>query len=78
MIVHINIVDRVIFNPCNFRPSTFANSFTLLEFAPTQMCLKRDIMRRGIRPVLNSLVDNEGESGENKMGAYISSTVYIQ
>lgn len=42
-----------------------------LEFTQTQLCLQliEDI---GIRPVLNSTVNNEDERGENKSGANIS------
>lgn len=43
-----------------------------LEFAQTLLCLRRDNLRIGIHPVLNSSVDNEGKMGQNIPGANIS------
>ena len=37
---------------------------TCLEFARTKLCLKEVIRDFGIRPVLNSPADDEGERGE--------------
>lgn len=52
----------VIFAQCNFRPSTIANISPRFELAQAQLhsCFKRAIIEDiGIRPVLNSLADNE-------------------
>lgn len=63
-------VNRVIFAPRNFRPSTFENNFAL-EFARTQMCLKRDIVRHWNSPSLKLARRQGGRKGENKTRANI-------
>ena len=66
-------VYRVIFAPYYFRPSTLANGFALLKFTNTiRLCTQEIPWNIGICPELNSLADNEGERGENKMDANIS------
>lgn len=40
----ISTVNGVIFAPCNFRPLHLQTVLPRLEFAHTQLCLKRDDM----------------------------------
>lgn len=58
--------------PCNFRPSTFANSFAPFLIRSESVVFRdRYIYDKGIRTIYNSPADNEGEKVENKTGANI-------
>lgn len=59
---------RAIFTRCNFLPSTIAKVSPSVQFAQTQLCLKRDNMRhcRNWPSDFSWPADNEGERGENK------------
>lgn len=75
-------VYRVIFLPscyfrlCYFHPSALAYRSPLLEFAQTKLCLKRDIMKIVICPVLNFPAENESERSENKTGGMFACIQY--
>lgn len=43
-----------------------------LEFVQTQLCLKKNKLRIENQPVINSLAENEGETGENKTATNVS------
>lgn len=55
-----------------FLPSTLAYGLPPLKFAQTRLCTKEITWNIGIRLVLNSPTDNEGERDKNKTGANFS------
>lgn len=63
-----NTVFRVILTPCNFRPSTVANSFApaVLISPRHSMFKKKIIWNAEICPALTSPSDNKGERSENR------------
>lgn len=61
ILLNLNSVYRVIFALCNFRPSTFANSFRpIMNSPPTQLCLKKDDVRHWNLPSLKFASGQQG------------------